>query len=173
MDGLPAVAGLIAKGLVEEPPLSLREGGLIADGFDADLDELRSISRGGKSWIATLETTERERSGIKSLKVGYNAVFGYYIEVSRPNLPLVPEGYIRKQTTATGERYITPDLKEMEAKVLGAEEKITAREYDLFCGLRDTIATHAAEVLAVAQAVARLDVVSGLAEVAALNRYTR
>jgi DNA mismatch repair protein MutS len=173
MDGLPAVAGLIARGLVEEPPLSLREGGLIADGFDADLDELRSISRGGKSWIATLETTERERSGIKSLKVGYNAVFGYYIEVSRPNLPLVPEGYIRKQTTATGERYITPDLKEMEAKVLGAEEKITAREYDLFCGLRDTIATHAAEVLAVAQSVARLDVVASLAEVAAANRYAR
>jgi DNA mismatch repair protein MutS len=173
MDGLPEVAGLIARGLVEEPPLSLREGGLIADGFDADLDELRGISRGGKSWIATLETTERERSGIKSLKVGYNAVFGYYIEVSRPNLPLVPEGYIRKQTTATGERFITPDLKEMEAKVLGAEEKITAREYDLFCELRDTVATHAAEVLAVAQSVARLDVVAALAEVAAANRYVR
>ncbi|MBC8102080.1 MAG: DNA mismatch repair protein MutS, partial [Cytophagales bacterium] len=174
MDRLPEVADLIARGLVEEPPLSLREGGLIADGFDAELDELRDISRGGKSWIATLETTERERTGIKSLKVGYNAVFGYYIEVSRPNLALVPEGeYIRKQTTATGERFITPDLKEMEAKVLGAQDKITTREYDLFCGLRDTLATHAASVLHVAQAVARLDVVASLAEVAAANRYTR
>jgi DNA mismatch repair protein MutS len=173
MDGLPEVTDLLARAIVDEPPLSLREGGLIKDGFDTELDELRQLSRGGKSWIAELEATERERTGIKSLKVGYNAVFGYYIEVSRPNLPLVPEGYIRKQTTAQGERFITPDLKEMEARVLGAEEKIVAREYDLFCGVRDTIASHAAAVLKVAQAVARLDVVAALAEVAAANRYVR
>jgi DNA mismatch repair protein MutS len=173
MDGLPEVADLLERAITDEPPISLREGDLIKDGFDADLDELRHISRGGKSWIAELEASERERTGIKSLKVGYNAVFGYYIEVSRPNLSLVPEGYIRKQTTATGERFITPDLKEMEAKVLGAEEKITAREYDLFCGVRDTVATYAGQVCQVAQAVARLDVVSALAEVASANRYVR
>jgi DNA mismatch repair protein MutS len=173
IDGLPEVTDLLARAIVDEPPLSLREGGLIQDGFDAELDELRQLSRGGKSWIAELETTERERTGIRSLKVGYNAVFGYYIEVSRPNLPLVPESYIRKQTTAQGERFITPDLKEMEARVLGAEEKIVAREYDLFCGVRDTVASDAASVLKVAQAVARLDVVAALADVAANNRYVR
>ena len=173
MDGLPEVAGLIARGITDEPPLSLREGGLIKDGFDPDLDELRKLSRGGKSWIAELETQERTRTGIKSLKVSYNAVFGYYIEVTRPNLPNVPADYIRKQTTATGERYVTPELKEMEARVLGAEEKITAREYDLFCGIRDTVAAQAAEVLRVAAAVSRLDVVSALAETAASQRYCR
>lgn len=172
-DGLPEVTDLLDRALADEPPLSLREGGIIRDGFDAALDELRQISRGGKGWIAQLEADERERTGIKSLKVGYNAVFGYYIEVSRPNLPQVPSHYIRKQTTASGERFITPDLKEMEAKVLGAEEKITTREYDLFCGVRDTVATHAAAVLTVAQAVARLDVVAALAEVASANSYVR
>jgi DNA mismatch repair protein MutS len=173
IDGLPEVSDLLARAVVDEPPLSLREGGLIADGFDTDLDELRGISRGGKGWIAQLEADERERTGIKSLKVGYNAVFGYYIEVSRPNLPQVPAEYVRKQTTANGERFITPDLKEMEAKVLGAEEKITAREYDLFCGVRDAVAAHAGEVLRVAGAVARLDVLSALAEVARNSRYVR
>ncbi len=170
---VPQVSHLLDRALADEPPLSLREGGLIRDGFDADLDELREISRGGKTWIASLETEEREKTGIKSLKVGYNAVFGYYIEVSRPNLALVPADYIRKQTTAVGERFITPGLKEMEAKVLGAEEKITAREYDLFCGLRDTVATYAHDVLIVAHAVAQLDAASALAEVAVRDRYVR
>lgn len=176
LDGLPELTDLLAGSLAPEPPLTLREGGLIRDGFDGELDELRTISRGGKSWIAELETAERERTGIKSLKVGYNAVFGYYIEVSRPNLHLVPPGgaYIRKQTTATGERFITPELKEMEAKVLGAEDKITSREYDLFCELRDTVAAGwAAPVAQVARAVARLDVVAALAEIAQANRYVR
>jgi DNA mismatch repair protein MutS len=173
MDGLPEVSGLIARGLSDEPPLSLREGGLIRDGFDADLDALRRIARGGKSWIAEMETAERERTGIRGLKVGYNSVFGYYIEVSRANLANVPEHYVRKQTTATGERYITPELKDMESRVLGAQEKIAALEYDLFCRLRDDVAGHAASVLAVAQAVARLDAVSALAQVASQNRYVR
>jgi DNA mismatch repair protein MutS len=173
MDGLPEVTDLLERALVDEPPLSLREGGIIKDGFDAELDELHQLSRGGKTWIAELETGERATTGIKSLKVGFNAVFGYYIEVSRPNLALVPDTYIRKQTTATGERFITPELKEMEAKVLGAQEKITAREYDLFSGVRDTISTYAAPVCAVAQAVARLDVIASLAEVAQNYRYTR
>lgn len=173
LDGLPEVADLLTRAIVDEPPLTLREGNLIADGFDSDLDELRQITRGGKNWIAELETAERERTGIKSLKVGYNAVFGYYIEVSRPNLPLAPPEYIRKQTTANGERFITPDLKEMEAKVLGAQEKIAEREYDLFCRVRDEAATHAASVLHVAQAVARLDVICALAHVAQASRFTR
>jgi DNA mismatch repair protein MutS len=173
LDGLPEVSGLIARAVVDEPPISLREGNLIQDGFDPDLDELRTISRGGKSWIAELESGERERTGIKSLKVGYNAVFGYYIEVSRPNLPNVPAHYVRKQTTANGERFITPELKEMEGKILGAEEKITAREYDLFCQVRDTVAGYAGAVLTVAGAVARLDTVAALAEVAVSNRYVR
>jgi DNA mismatch repair protein MutS len=174
LDGLPELTGLLARAVTDEPPISLREGGLIRDGFDAELDELREISRGGKSWIATMETQEREKTGIKSLKVGYNSVFGYYIEVSRPNLPSVPASYIRKQTTATGERFITPELKEMEAKVLGAEEKITAREYDLFCQVRDAVSERfAGAVLRVAQSVARLDVVAALAEVAQNNRYVR
>ncbi|GAB4454056.1 MAG: DNA mismatch repair protein MutS [Armatimonadaceae bacterium] len=173
LGSLPEVSELLERAIVDEPPVSLREGGLIQDGFDPDLDELRGASRGGKDWIAQLETAERERTGIKSLKVGYNSVFGYYIEVTKANLSLVPTEYIRKQTTAQGERYITPELKEMEARVLGAEEKITAREYDLFCGVRDTVATHAAAVLAVGRAVARLDVVASLAEVAVNNRYTR
>jgi DNA mismatch repair protein MutS len=173
LDPLPEITELIGNAIVEEPPLSLREGNLIKDGFDADLDELRSLSRGGKSWIAELETKERERSGIKSLKVGFNSVFGYYIEVTRANLALVPKEYIRKQTTATGERYITPDLKEMETRILGAEEKITAREYDLFCGVRDTIAALSPAILQVAQAIARIDVVAALAEVATNNRYVR
>ena len=173
LQDLPDVCDLLARAITDEPPLTLREGNLIRDGFDADLDALREITRGGKGWIAKLETDERERTGIKSLKVGYNAVFGYYIEVSRPNLASVPPDYIRKQTTATGERFITPDLKEMEARVLGAEEKITAREYDLFCGVRDSLAARSAQVIAVAQAVAHLDVVAALAEVASQNRYAR
>ena len=170
---VPQVSDVLFRALADEPPLSLRDGGLIKDGYDADLDELREISRGGKTWIAALEADEREKTNIKSLKVGFNAVFGYYIEVSRPNLSLVPADYIRKQTTAQGERFITPALKEMEAKVLGAEEKITAREYDLFCALRDTVATYAREVLAVAYAVAQLDAASALAEVAVRDRYVR
>lgn len=173
LDGLPAVSDLLARAVVDEPPVSLREGNLIKDGFDANLDELRGLSRGGKDWIAKLETSERERTGIKSLKVSFNSVFGYYIEVSRPNLPLVPLDYVRKQTTANGERFITPELKEMESKILGAEEKITALEYELFCQVRDNVAAHASEVLRVASSVARLDVVSGLADVAVNNRYTR
>ncbi len=176
LDPLPEINSLLIRAIVDEPPLSLREGGIIRDGFDPDLDELRGLSRGGKSWIAELETQERERTGIKSLKVGYNAVFGYYIEVTKPNLPAIAKSapdYIRKQTTAQGERFITPELKEMEARVLGAEEKIVAREYDLFCHIRDTIATHSGDVLQVAQAVARLDVVSALAETASAQRYSR
>ena len=126
------VAQLVSAALVDDPPIPLRDGGLIRDGFDAELDELRTISREGKGWIARLETDERERTGIPSLKVRYNKVFGYYIEVTRTHLDKVPEDYERKQTLANAERYITPTLKEYESKVLGAEERLTVLEYELF-----------------------------------------
>lgn len=174
LDGLPEVTDLLTRALTDEPPVSLREGGIIRDGYDADLDELQGIKRGGKGWIAELEATERESTGIKSLKIGYTSVFGYFIEVTKSNLALVPKTYTRKQTTSLGERYITPELKDMEARVLGAEEKIVGLEYDLFCALRDQIAEQfAPAVLKVAGAVARLDAVSALAETASANRYVR
>lgn len=174
LDGLPELTDLLSRAITDEPPVSLREGGLIRDGYDSDLDELQAIRRGGKGWMAELETSEREKTGIKSLKIGYTSVFGYFIEVTKSNLANVPSSYIRKQTTSTGERYITPELKEMEAKVLGAEEKIVGREYDLFCALRDEIADrYAPSVLKVAGAVARIDVVAALGEVAQSNRFVR
>lgn len=174
LDGLPAVTDLIAQAITDEPPLTVREGNLIKDGYEESLDELRQIVRGGKGWIAKLESDERERTGIKSLKVGFNSVFGYFIEVTKANLAAVPDDYIRKQTTSLGERFITPELKEMESKVLGAEERINTLEYDLFVQVRDTVSQqYAAEVLAVAQAVAKLDVVASLAEVAQNHRFVR
>ena len=171
---VPAGALELLAAIAAEPPLTVREGNLIKDGFDTALDALREISRGGKTWIATLESAERERTGIKNLKIGFNSVFGYYIEVSRSNLTAVPPEYIRKQTTATGERYITSDLKEMEAKVLGAEEKINVREYELFVDMRDSVArSHGVEILRIAGAIARLDVFAALAEVAQISRFVR
>jgi len=168
-----ATAELIEVALREDPPTSLQEGGLIKEGYSAELDELRRASREGKDWIANLEQTERQRTGIKSLKVGYNQVFGYYIEVTRPNLPLVPDNYIRKQTTANGERFITPELKEYEALVLGAEEKIVDLEYRLFCEVRNAVAAEAEGLMRSARAVAQLDVLANFAEVAARNAYVK
>ncbi len=174
IDPLPEVVELLARAIADEPPLTVREGNLIKDGYDEELDELRKITRGGKTWIAQLEADEREKTGIKSLKIGFNSVFGYFIEVTKANIGSVPESYIRKQTTAQGERFITPELKEMEARVLGAEEKIHAREFDLFCVVRDDVAKkQGAAVLTLAQALARLDVFAALAEVAQLSRFVR
>lgn len=171
---LPEAVDLLTSAIADEPPVTVREGNLIKDGYDAELDELRAITRGGKTWIAQMESDEREKTGIKSLKVGFNSVFGYFIEVTRANIGAVPDTYIRKQTTAQGERFITPELKEMEAKVLGAEEKIHAREFDIFCQVRDEIArTYGPEILRLAQALARLDVFAALAEVAQRSRFTR
>ena len=173
LDTLQDVADLIESTIVEDPPASLQEGGLIRRGHSADLDELRGLSGAGKEWIARLEATERERTGIKSLKVGYNQVFGYYIEVSKPNLSLVPDDYIRKQTLTNAERFITPDLKEQEAKVLGAEEKIVALEYELFCGIREQVGQQAPRVLQTARAIAQVDVLRGFAAVAVDYGYLR
>lgn len=170
---LEELTALLDRALVEEPPATLKEGNLIRDGFDPELDKLRQMTQRGKAWIAELEAQERRRTGIPSLKVGYNAVFGYYIEVSKSHLSKVPSDYIRKQTTANAERFITPELKEQEAMLLGAEERMMALEYELFCRARDQVAASAPQVLSIARAVAELDVLASFAEVAVRNRYVR
>jgi len=167
------VAGRLAAALVDEPPLVVREGGVIREGFNGELDDLRAVQRDGKSYIASLEAKERQATGIGSLKVRFNKVFGYYLEVSKANLHLVPEHYHRKQTVATGERYVTPELKEYESKVLNAQERIVELELELFQTLREAIAAEAPRLKAVAHAVARLDVLSALAATAALHDYRR
>ncbi len=167
------VARLIERAVSDEPPAGLRDGGIIRAGFSAELDALRTASAEGRTWIANLETEERARTGINSLKVGYNAVFGYFIEVTKANIAKAPADYIRKQTTASGERYITPALKEYEAKVLGADEKAVDLEYSLFVSVRDRIAESSALLLGVARAVAELDVYSGLAELGIRQNYSR
>ena len=173
LESLDDLTSLIGAALVDEPPGSIRDGGMIRPGYSADLDELRGTSSESKEWIARLEVTERERTGIQSLKVGFNNVFGYYIEVTKANLESVPDNYQRKQTLANAERYITPALKEREAMVLGAEEKITALEQRLFSELRDQVGAQAPRVLAVAAAVAELDTLAGLAEAAVRRNYCR
>jgi DNA mismatch repair protein MutS len=164
---------LIEGTLVDDPPLLIADGGLIRPGCDAELDELRQVSTGGKEWIARLQTQERERTGIGSLKVGFNQVFGYYLEVSKANLDRVPEEYIRKQTLVNAERFLTPELKEWEAKVLGAEERIAQIENRLFLALRAQVAGWAAPVQQTARTVAQLDVLACLAEVAQSEQYVR
>jgi len=170
---LREIVDLIRRQIVEDPPVTLTEGGIIREGVSADLDELREIGRGGKQWITRLQATERERTGIPSLKVGYNRAFGYYIEVSNTHRDKVPEDYTRKQTLVNAERYITPELKEWEAKVLGAEEEAARLEYDLFVRVRDSVASKAQDLLRQAHALAQIDCVAGLAEVAARERYGR
>jgi DNA mismatch repair protein MutS len=164
----------IEEAVHPEPPVSIREGGLIKDGFNAHLDKLREASKNGKRWIAELEQSEREATGIRSLKIGYNKVFGYYIEVSRANLALVPEGrYERKQTLAAAERYVTPELKEKEALILEAEEKMMDLEHSLFVALRDRLAAEISRLQRLAERMSTLDVLQSLATVAAVNRYVR
>lgn len=163
----------VERAIVAEPPVQIREGGIIAEGYNSDLDELRSASRDGKAWIAALEAEERETTGIRNLKVGYNSVFGYYIDVTKPNLHLVPEHYIRKQTTTNSERFITPGLKEMESKVLGADEKAAELEYQIFCEVRSMVADEAVRVAKVARAIAEIDVLASLAELAVENSYVK
>ena len=167
------VERLVSQAITDDPPVSLREGGLIRPGYSAELDALRSAAQDGRKWIADLERGERDRTGIASLKVGYNAVFGYFIEVTKANLAKVPEDYIRKQTTAAGERYITPALKEYESKVLGADEKAADLEFQLFVSVRERVAEASAGLLALAKAVAELDALQSLAEIAVANRYAR
>jgi DNA mismatch repair protein MutS len=170
---LPDLIELIGRAITDEPPLALKEGGLIRDGFDANLDELRTAQRGGKDWIAALQRDEIARTGIASLKVGFNSVFGYYIEVTKANLDKVPPHYIRKQTIANGERFITPELKDMEGKILGAEERSVKLEYDLFQRVREQVLGQLATIQRTAAALAQLDVLAAFAETARLFSYCR
>ncbi|MDD5614683.1 MAG: DNA mismatch repair protein MutS [Candidatus Methanoperedens sp.] len=167
------IVTLLTRAIVDDPPLSVREGGMIKEGYNEKLDELKKMSLHGKDWIAEMQQKERERTGIKSLKVGYNSVFGYYIEVTKANLAQVPPDYIRKQTTASGERFYTPELKEKEVMILSADEKRTALEYELLIEINSQIALHAKELQATAAALGELDVIANLADVAVNNRYIR
>jgi len=171
IDTLDDVRGAIAEALVDEPPLAIKDGGLIRSGFHPELDELRQISSGGKDWIASFQTSEQQRTGIPSLKVGFNRVFGYYIEITNAHKDKAPSEYERKQTLVNAERYIVPALKEYEQKVLGAEERIGALEYELFYQLRESVALQVERVQQVAAALATLDALASLAETGAVQGY--
>jgi DNA mismatch repair protein MutS len=173
IDDLGDIREELDRTLLDEPPAVARDGGMIRDGVDPELDELRTISRSGKQRIAEMEEAERQRTGISSLKIRYNRVFGYYIEISKSNLAHVPPDYHRKQTIAGGERFITPALKAYEEKVLGADERIVEREVGLFEALRQKVAADAPRVQDTARGIAALDVLAGLAETAALSNYTK
>jgi DNA mismatch repair protein MutS len=170
---MPALAEKLAKALVDDPPFALKEGGIFRDGYNADLDELRRASRDGKDWISHLQEREITATGIRSLKVRYNSVFGYFIEVTKSNLANVPAHYTRKQTTVGGERFVTPELKEIEAKILGADERARQLEYQLFQKLREETLRELESIQQTATAIAVLDVICALAETARLFRYCR
>ena len=167
------LVNLLEKAISDEPPVSLRDGGIFKDGYNQELDELRSASREGKAWIAQLQSDEAERTGIKSLKVKYNNVFGYFIEITKANLASVPEDYTRKQTTANAERFITPALKEVENKILGADERAKQLEYEEFFKVRDEVLEHLDSLQDTADAIAEIDVIGGLTETARLFDYCR
>ncbi|MEK6725495.1 MAG: DNA mismatch repair protein MutS [Deltaproteobacteria bacterium] len=173
LDDLPDIVKLINNAIAENPPFILREGGIIRDGFNRELDDLRSISRDGKGYIARIESREKERTGINSLKVRYNKVFGYYIEVTQANLSSIPADYIRKQTLVNAERFITPELKEYEATVLTAEERIRDIEYRLFQEVRERVAVESARIQKTSEGLAIVDALASLAEVADRFNYTR
>ena len=171
LETLDDIFAKIDTAICENPPVSIREGGMIAEGFNSDVDYLRSVMTDGKSWIARVAEEERARTGIKTLKIGYNKVFGYYIEVSKSFVNAVPEDYIRKQTLANGERYITQELKDMEATILGAADKVQSLEYEIFCEVRQYVADNSARLQKVAALLARLDVYQSLATVAFKNTF--
>ena len=167
------IVNLIGTAIVDNPPFSVREGGLIKPGYHAELDELHAIARNSKQFVQDIETREREATGIKSLKVGYNRVFGYYIEITHSHTASVPDSYIRKQTLTNAERYITPELKDFESKILGAQEKIVIIEYHLFAEVRDTIKSHIKNIQQTARQLAQLDAIISLSEAAFRHNYTR
>ena len=169
----PDLVELISRAIVDEPPLPIKEGGMIRDGFDAGLDELRTAQRSGKDWIAKLQADEITATGISSLKVRFNSVFGYYIEVTKSNLDKVPPHYHRKQTVANGERFITPELKDMEGKILGAEERSVKLEYEIFQRVREEVLGQLPKIQQTASALAQLDVLAAFAEIARLHNYCR
>ncbi len=169
----PELTDLLQRAIVEDPPLALKEGGLVRDGFDPALDELRAAMRDGKDWVARLQQREIERTGIPSLKIRFNSVFGYYLEVTRANLDKVPPEYLRKQTIANGERFITPELKEMEGKILGAEERAVKLEHEIFQRLRETVLGRLPALRLAADALAQLDALGAFAETARRFDYCR
>ncbi len=170
---LQDVVKLIESAILDDPPLTVKEGGLIKKGFNEKLDDLKEIATGGKKWVAELEKQEKKRTGIRSLRVRYNKVFGYYIEVTKANLPLVPDDYIRKQTLANSERFITPELKEKESIILGAEDKMNALEYELFSNVREQVAVHSSEIKSTASALSELDCLAAFAQVAVNNDFVK
>jgi len=169
----PDLVALIERAILDDAPLAVKEGGLIKPGYDATLDELRGAMSSGKEWIAQLQQQEIERTGIKSLKIRFNSVFGYYIEITKSNLDQVPAHYIRKQTVATGERFITPELKEMENKILGAEERSTKLEYEIFLQVREEAVRQTAAIQETARAIGILDVLASFAEVARQQNFVQ
>ena len=173
MDSLEDITDLIKHAIVDEPPLAQKDGGIIREGFNEDVDKFRSARTDGKKWLTELETKERERTGIKSLKIKYNRVFGYALEVTNTFKELVPENYIRKQTLANAERYITEELKNLENMILGAEDKLYALEYELFSNVRDKVGQEVIRIQRTAKAIAGLDVFASLALVAESNHYVR
>mgnify|MGYP003022612012 CR=1 FL=1 len=173
IDGLEDIYQLIDEAIVEEPPISIREGGMIKDQFDETIDHLRAAKHDGKQWLVQLEEEDRERTGIKNLKIKKNNVFGYFFEVTNSYKDLVPEDYIRKQTLANAERYTTPRLKELEDTILNAEDKLQTLEYDIFCRIRDTIAQELVRIQNTAKALAKLDVYASLSLVSERNHYVR
>ncbi|MCI8293263.1 MAG: DNA mismatch repair protein MutS [Hespellia sp.] len=173
LDTLEDLCLLISQAIQEEPPITMRDGGIIRDGFDEEVDRLRKAKTEGKDWLARLETKEREKTGIKSLKIKFNKVFGYYLEVTNSYKDRVPDYYVRKQTMANAERYITPELKELENTILGAEEKLCTLEYNLYCHVRDTIGAEVVRIQKTAKAIAQLDALASLALVAEQNNYVR
>ena len=173
LDPLEDIWQLIEASIEEDPPISVREGGMIRSGFDEQVDRLRSARTEGKSWLARIEEEEREKTGIKNLRIKFNKVFGYYLEVTNSYRDMVPDYYIRKQTLTNAERYITPDLKELEETILGAEDKLVALEYDLFCRIRSQIASQVERIQKTAKAIANIDVFASLALVAEHNGYVR
>lgn len=173
MDLLDDLCALVQQAIADEPPITMKEGNIIRDGYSKEVDTLRRAKSDGKSWLAKLEEEEREKTGIKNLRIKYNKIFGYYLEVTNSYKDLVPDYYTRKQTMANAERYITPELKELEDTILGAEDKLYALEYELYCAVRDTIAGRVERIQKTAQAVAKLDVFASLALVAERNSYVR
>lgn len=173
IDTLEDIWKLIEQSIIEEPPIAIKEGGIIKEGYNEQVDELRQAKTEGKDWLAKLEAKERTETGIKNLKIKYNKIFGYYLEVTNSYQHLVPKNWIRRQTLANAERYSTPELKELESKILGAEDKLFALEYHLFCQIRDEVSNQVKRIQETAKAIAKIDVVSSLALVAQQNHYIR
>ena len=173
MDSLEDLCELLEKSIVDDPPILIKEGGIIKEGYNEEIDKLRNAKTEGKTWLAELEAKEREKTGIKNLRIKYNKVFGYYLEVTNSYKDLVPDYYTRKQTLTNAERYITPELKELEDMILGAEDKLFSLEYDLFGEIRDKIAGEIVRIQATARAVALIDVFASLAVVSEHNQYVR